>query len=110
LLLNQEQYTGGDDFMLKCRCINTGPEVRLDQYILLDVMGEFFFWPEWSQELQFSRVILPQDQTIKENILQFTWPQGDFGTVNGLRFWGTLMQPGTTRSVAPLAMTEFGYY
>ena len=43
-------------------------------------------------------------------ILDFVWPEGDFGTAYGLVFWGAICEPGTAYLVGDYDWVSFGYY
>jgi hypothetical protein len=109
LLLNQSLYQAGDEFRLECSCYNPGYEAVLDRYIILDVYGSYYFWPEWGQVVDSDRCVLPEKEHSVTTVLAFTWPAGVVGQASDLRFWGGLMWPGTTAMAADITSVSFGY-
>ena len=43
-------------------------------------------------------------------LLNFTWPEGCFGHIEGLYFWSAIFEPGTFDIIGDLDHVEFGYY
>ncbi len=109
LTLNAHVFTAGDPFLLKAVYTNPGPQITLDEYIILDVFGTFFFWPGWSSIPEYRRIILEPEQTNSEDILEFTWPDGSFGHAEGLCFWAAFLVPGTTTVYGDIDNEVFGY-
>jgi len=92
LLLNQALYAPGDEFLFQAAVIKRVLEsVAADQYIVLDVWGEYFFWPSWLQSVDFAprTFIAPYDV---EELLRFVWPDGA-GDALGIMLWGALTRP-----------------
>lgn len=94
LLLNQDLFYPGDPFDFRVRVEN--PNTRpfgVDEYVLLDVWGEYYFWPSWGQEIdkKFEEFLPGETQQV---ILSFTWPRGA-GEADGLAFWGAIFLPGS---------------
>jgi len=85
------------------------PGTEVDIYLILDVYGEHWFWPSWSQDIDFRTIPLTEGYYSSECIFNFTWPTGT-GSASGLRFWACTMQM-TPESflLGPVAMLEFGY-
>ncbi len=109
LELNKTTFTGGDDFLLTCRSYNPGSEITLDQYILLDAVGQYFFWPDWTVSPACRLTTVPQGTSPSETILSFTWPEGNMGQISGLHFWAAFLDPSTNTLVGELDFVEFGY-
>jgi hypothetical protein len=85
------------------------PGTEADIYLILDVYGEMWFWPSWSEEIDFNTVDLFDGYYNSEPVLDFTWPVVG-GSASGLRFWAsTLMTSTEDYRVGPIAMLEFGY-
>jgi Peptidase family C25/Propeptide_C25/Peptidase family C25, C terminal ig-like domain len=109
LEISEEMFHSGDDFLLTRRAINPGPQITLDEWIILDVFGLFFFNPGWAEVPDYVMTTLEaySDDTI--TIMEFVWPDGNFGTATGLRFWGAFLDPSTSTLVGDYDMVEFGY-
>ena len=90
----------GDSFNLICRGANPATTVLyLDEYILLDVYGHYWFYPSWSRDPDSRpRSLIPGDE-FEITVLEFTWPPGT-GTAAGLYFHGAWLNHGTTTLLA----------
>jgi len=108
LILNQTLFHPNDTFLLECRKVNPGPVVTVEHYILLEVLGQFWFWPSWTQDLDFQLADLPPASDETEEILTFTWPTGA-GSFDGIRFWAAYLAPSSATIVGLYDMVEWGY-
>ena len=81
----------------------------MDEYIILDADGTYFFWPAWSTNPGFLRTTLDSNHTTTETILDFTWPQGNFGTDDDFCFWAAFLLPETTSLYGDVDQVKFGY-
>ncbi|HPQ39477.1 MAG TPA: hypothetical protein PLV45_03815 [bacterium] len=108
LVLEDDFLTYGDWFFLSRTCEYFGAEeVILDEYIIFDVYGSFWFWPSWTQiPDRVSQDLKPGDFNT-ETILDFQWP-ANAGSGSGLAFWGGLLNPETMLLLA-LDRVEFSY-
>ncbi len=109
LELTHDIYHAGLPFTLTCEISNPGPPVTLEEYILLDIHGIYFFWPEWSPEPDSRMTALDGYATNAETILDFIWPEGSFGEEIGLYFWAALLKPKTTTVIGNIDHVAFGY-
>jgi M6 family metalloprotease-like protein len=93
--LNSRMYHAGDEFKLSLKIDNPGPQVSTDVYVLLDVYGQFYyFWPTWSETLNFDTRDLPTGHDSTEILLTFDWPSGA-GAGSNIRFWAALLDHTT---------------
>lgn len=109
LHLNQAIYSAGDEFTLECVCFNPGYDALVDRYIILDVHGEYFFWPDWGQVVNFDSCLLTQNIENRVTVMDFHWPNGIEGQLTGVNFWGGLLWPGTSMLAADITQVTFGY-
>jgi len=84
----------GDLFKLTRTCYNPGTTLGVDEYIILDVYGSFWFWPGWSETIDFKNTVIPSGIEDIIQILEFSWPYVD-GTAEDLKFWGALLDEGS---------------
>lgn len=100
LVMNSDLFEGGDPFHLGATTWNDTPEARtLSMFLLLEVTGQYWFWPDWTTETscqnrRLEAGLLQED----EAILDFTWPD-DAGVLTGAYFWGALATPDWTELV-----------
>lgn len=108
LILNQSVFQAGDLFKLRASC--SGPaNATVDLYIMLDVMGSYWFYPDWTETVCCETFILSEQQLNYKFILDFTWPSEDFGHADGLGFWGAMCDAGTMNTIGSLDHVMFAY-
>lgn len=107
LLLSREIFHANDWFSLQTRTFNPDIDYPVDEYIMLDVYGLYWFYPEWTQTLSSSSRMIPSGEDTR-SILEFTWPDVT-GSAYNLHFYYLLTKPSTFQIVSNLAMTTFGY-
>ncbi len=107
LSTNRTFYRSGDQFMLSVGMYNQGPAKTVDLYVMLDVYGQYFFWPGWTQNLDKALRNLYEWNYHSENILQFNWPAGS-GAANGILFWSAVMNQNGSH-LFDYEYCEFGY-
>ncbi|MBN1355471.1 hypothetical protein JXA40_04265 [bacterium] len=105
---NQDLYRTGDLFRLTNTIQNGGPTILLDEYILLDVFGQYWFWPGWSEGIDWQPVNIPGSETMVQTILEFIWP-GNTGSASGLIFWAALLKPETAELACDYSFCSFAY-
>jgi hypothetical protein len=108
--LNQDRYTAGDNFLLRCICVNPGPDISVEEYIVLDVYGLYFFWPGWTASPDFRGYVLTTGSGQYEEILKFEWPEGHFGETAGLYFYAALLDAASHSLLGTYDAVEFGYH
>lgn len=101
------ELNAGDLFRLTRSCYNPLAAVAVDEYIILDVYGSYWFWPSWSTTVDFETWTLPAGGGSDDVILEFTWPNVT-GTAEDLRFWGAFLAGGTTDLIV-YDMVEWEY-
>jgi len=109
LILNSDIFEGGDPFLLELEITNgTNELLILDQYIILDVYANYFFYPGWSRiPNAVDRQFLPGYYS-RGALLDFTWP-ANAGSADGLIFWLGYLRPGTIEVVGEIDSVVFGY-
>ncbi len=107
LILSKHTFHTGDLFELKYIVDNYGLEIPVDQYLVLSVYDNFWFYPTWLQDIDKRFRTYPTGRT-SEIILRFNWPRVD-GSAGGLTFYGFLCSPGTFNIISNIATASFGY-
>ncbi len=108
LTLSQTMFHGGDQFLLMRKVINPGPELTLDEWIILDVYSNYWFYPTWTQEPQCVLTTCPAYDEAEMNVFDFEWPTVE-GSANDLKFWAAMLDPSTSTLVGNYDMVSFGY-
>ena len=98
-----------DDFLLQAIIKNPGPESYTDIpfVVLLDIYGEFFWYPEWGTSFSFEPIDLGVGACTKE-ILHFTWPDIE-GAANDILFYGAILNHELTEILGNWDMVKFGW-
>ncbi len=107
IFTNQRYFHENDEFILKISIRNGLEPVTVDQYIMLDISGHYWFWPSWKQELDFEQRNYQYGIT-EDVILEFVWPLTS-GSLDGIKIWLGCTEPSTYELVGQITYTEFGY-
>ncbi len=109
LELSSEMFHPGDLFELYVNTMNPGTGTySIDQYIALQVLTSFYFWPSWETAIDSEPRTFPAGYDDSEEILTFNWPSGT-GSFSGLAFWVVAMDKATGDLAGPYDSVEFGY-
>ena len=91
LVMADVNLVPGSHFLLKQEITNrTKSSVTVDEHVILDIFGSFWYWPSWNKTGDFQTVTLePSTDIINNVVLSFVWPSGA-GDMENLRFWGAM--------------------
>ncbi len=111
LSLNARHFRSGDPFELTWAVLHESADTVVGHaFILLDVVGAYWFWPSWTEQLDFTPILLAPGKGIARSAaLDFIWPDGDFGHFDGILFWGALTDPGNSYLLTAPERIEWGY-
>lgn len=102
-------YRSGDVFSLDVRVANPGePRGLKPLFIILDVYGEYWFWPSWKQQLDYHWIDLQSGSSTYPVIASFFWPEGA-GSADGIVFWGGLTDERITVVIGLIDTIAWGY-
>lgn len=82
------------------------PDIPL--FVLLDVYGEYWFAPAWSQGITYYVLTLPVGPTLITVIPQFLWPAG-VGSASGIYFHAALTDQAITTLIGVMSSYQFGW-
>ncbi len=90
---NATEYGPGDWFELEYDIVGPDSETGVDRdlYVLLEVGGMYWFWPGWTDELDFTHINTKEKYGCHA-IMEFHWPEL-FESIDGICFWGALLDP-----------------
>lgn len=71
---NQKAYKTGDNILIKLEILNSGTPKSVYLFAILEVSGQYWFWPQWSRDVAFLPETLPEDRITEKSILDFEWP------------------------------------
>lgn len=104
---NQTLYRAGDQLLCRTNVEVIGGTLAADQYVALEVVGNYYFWPTWGQNVDKAARTFEEGNN-QETILDFIWPSGDYGQLSGIRFYVALLDSSGTL-IGNYDMTEWGY-
>ncbi len=108
LALSKEHFQPGDAFILTASISNPGPALDDQPFaVLLEVAGSYFWYPSWTQTLQYDSIDVDTGVTDVE-ILNFTFPDVE-ASVEGARFYGALLSKDLSSILGDYDMVEFGW-
>jgi hypothetical protein len=107
LVLSQSIFYAGYQFTLSFNMLNPKPEIiDCTIFIILDVFGEYYFWPSWSPAVDgLDAQIYPGFS--ESTVLDFAWPSVG-GHAEGLAFWGAVLDE-TGMLLDEIEREEFSY-
>ncbi len=105
--LNSTYFTPGDYFDLKVLLGNEGTTRDVDLYVLLEVYGQFWFYPNWTQELDSYPTYLRRGFSLLD-ILAFEWPDVP-DAATGLHFISAVTQRNNFNIIGEYDMIEWGF-
>lgn len=109
--LSQETFQGGDPFTLTYLIGNPEPQtVSGNFWLLLDVYGLYWFYPDWIQTPEYMDVTLMPGASFGPNTaLDFSWPADVGGHAENLMFICALTDSSNTALKSNVASVTFGY-
>ncbi len=93
LMLTDRMFHGGNYFSLDMTMTNAGnsPYPNTMIFAILDVYGMHWFFPSWSEDVDWLDYSLLEPGTTLMNILTFEWPGNVQGGADNLIFWGGML-------------------
>jgi len=108
LRLNDDMFYEGMLFLLELDYLNSAPtDYYADVYLVLDVYGSYWFWPGWTQDLDFNSRTLPAQSITTEVIFDFIWPYYA-GNFDDVLIWAAAFKPGTQELFGKYDHVSFG--
>ncbi|MBN2055670.1 hypothetical protein JW905_12145 [bacterium] len=94
IFTDRQVYRGGDLFRLLLNIHSPGPGMEVDQYVVLAMGGEYWYWPSWRvAPPDFTTRLIQPRHDYEDVLLSFPWPYG-VGAVSGITFYGALTSAG----------------
>ncbi len=88
------------------------PPASVPLFVILDIQGQYWYWDEWTQEIDFNYIELPQPTDELMIISEFSWPDTGQETMSGLHFWAAMLNSSMTDILGGeqgLALWTFGF-
>ncbi len=106
---NKQVYTPGDRFTLKTHIENIGPNTLVDEYIILDYYGQYYFWDDWTTEIDYLTFLIYSGSSFTQNILDFIWPEG-VGSGANIKFWAACLYHDTFMLASNISYCSFSFH
>jgi hypothetical protein len=100
-------YRAGDEFVLTYRAYNYTDSMEIQEWVVLDVFGQYWFWPGWGSTPDHRERTLEGYQWSTETLMSFTWPAIS-GNAEDMRFWAGILDPETTQLI-DFSVAEWGW-
>ncbi|MBN1879416.1 S8 family serine peptidase [bacterium] len=110
MMLTGDMFNAGKAFSLEAILTNASstPVYDIDLFVILDVYSMYWFAPSWSQTADWEDIaVLGGQETLRKNIMTFTWPAVE-GSADNLIFWGGMLG-SDVQLVGDIDFVTFGY-
>jgi len=67
------------------------PRTAVPLCVILDVQGQYFFWPTWGGSFDYQRIDVVPGNQMRTILPQFIWPDTGSQSVYGLHFYGAML-------------------
>lgn len=106
-------FSPGDLCGLTAHLRNDGdPLIDIHLFIMLQIGTEFWFWPSWDHLLPDDSMDVPTGGMDVEVIPEFSWPDLNGASMDGLMFWGGMVDSSLTEILGGsegISNWEFGF-
>jgi FG-GAP-like repeat len=109
LVLNAEEYHGGDEFICYVDIVNPDEIIESDFYTLLEIAGVFFFYPTWQEFLSYENLDIPENQTVRIDLFNFTLPP-NIGYNGVIRLYSAVFFRGTYNLICDYDWEECSFF
>lgn len=65
-------------------------------FVILQIESSFWFYPDWTQDVSFENIAVSYGSTDRMILPEFTWPDTGSDTVDGINFWGAMLNETMT--------------
>ncbi len=103
-------FRSGDLCWLRAHVCNDATETLqgMPLFVVLDVVGAYWFWPTWSSDIDYDRRDFVPGQTTVGIIPEFTWPEND-SAFSGAMFHGAVLDQEMTTLLGEMGSWRFGW-
>lgn len=103
-------FEPGDICWLQAHVCNDGTETlpEMPMFVLLDVAGSYWFWPTWSNDIDYDIRDFESGRTTVEIIPEFTWPDNS-SAFNDAKFYGAILDQEMTTILGEIGNWRFSW-
>lgn len=111
ILMPADSFGPGDLFFLRTRIWNPDlqPMVDVPLFVILDVYGQYFFWPTWLMNVDYQPILLQSGASEQAIIADFQWPSG-VGTADGIGIYAAMTTKDMTALMGNYDHVTFGWH
>jgi len=104
-----DYFRPGDDFYVDVYLCNTDSvEYEVPLFVILDVLGQYFFAPTFSEFDKYDVILPANDMTKVEVLPMFSWPEGA-GSASGIVFYAGMTNTQMNQLFGDLDSKTFGW-
>jgi hypothetical protein len=106
---NQPVYHAGDHMILTTTITNPTGGIFIMEYIIFELDGAFWFWPEWGEDVTGKFRIIPGESSYPDEvIMEFDWPEIPM-SIEDLTFWAIMTVPTGFEIIGDFGFCTFSY-
>ncbi len=94
ITINAMSFSAGDPFLVMVHLDNPGTPMNGQLFVILDIQGQYWFWPSWTDRIEWAEVNVSGSGRTDWTILDFTWPDLE-ASILGAAFWTTFVSEGS---------------
>ncbi len=107
-----------ENFYIRGLLGNPGPDNLNDVpvFFVLDVGGEYYFWPGWSHynppdepHIDYDILDIPAGTTQIDVVAEFTWPDTGSSTIQGIGVYGAMLNEDMSQIQGDLGYISWGF-
>ena len=102
-------FSAGDICNVILHICNTEPDMFYDvpMFVILDVYGALFFWPDYS-DFDYMYLDIIQGYSTLQILPDFEWP-ADVGAASGIHWYAGMTTPEIDDLIGEFGMWTFGW-
>jgi len=106
-----QYFTPGSACWLRAHIENGDEQPHEDMplFVVLDIVGEYWFWDGWTQDVDYRNVYVPMGNSMLTIVPEFSWPDTGPGVVTDIVFWGALLTPDLTSLFGQMSNWTFDF-
>ncbi len=105
---DQDVYSPGDQMTVFISARNPGETLYVDLYIALEFAGAFYFFPNWTTDLNYIPVTMAKRLELHPTPF-IQWPLSDAIPDGTYNWYGILTESGTTNLVGDVSITPWTF-
>ncbi len=103
LEMPDDYFSPGETCGLNASLINPEqPMQNVPLFVILDILGEYWYWDDWTHDVDFNCVEVPSGQTEITIIEEFIWPDTGDDAMENLMFLGAMTNSEMTEVLSGL--------